>query len=138
MKILFLALFSISHAYCFTGTWSGVGENLYKGQTKTCSSIYMKLHLEESAFYIVSGGYSCGHINAEYPFADFKINDGIIFYLGKKAGTINDERIVVHQNESGFSLVMQKTKDGLSYIESWVTDAGPFIVRGHLRLTQDK
>ena len=129
---LFIILFSFTASADISGTWVGGGQNYYKNAHKRCPLIQMKLRRTAEKFYIVSGGYQCGAINAEYPFADFKIQGSNLVYADEIVGQIFDHGVKLVRPEEGFTLRLTFNQELLSFEEVWETADGPFIVRGQL------
>ncbi len=117
----------------FKGKWSGSGKKIFNLKTEECEKIFMHLEFYESKFYIVSGGYKCGSLEANYPFSDFTIGEyGVLTHAGKRVGHIDKNQIMIEDEDAGFSLFLILKNNQLQYIEEWVTDTTPFIITGNL------
>lgn len=130
----------------FSGTWAGSGIAITKpesssGQvTRTCDRVALGLDQNDQALELKFGYYVCEDLQAEYSAAVFQIIHSQLFWQGERVGSITGQKIFIQylDPEDGviFRLELEKTDQGLMYLEQWFDkqNRSLFRVKGHLTL----
>lgn len=119
MKILALYLLSIATLADFSGKWTGEG-SYYTARSKgECTEIFFQFKQTEKKLKILTGGYICGMLQAEYPPSSFDIVEGTLIYDGEVVGSITDDQFTIEYLGGVYKLNVKKEEDHLQYEEIW-------------------
>lgn len=111
---------ALANAQSFSGAWVGEGEALGHLQDRDCSEIFFILNETADEFEIVTAGYICGMLQAEYPSSSFQKKDGDLYYRGRKVGFYSSSHLALEVPEEYYRLDLKLLESGqLRSTEKW-------------------
>lgn len=119
----------------FTGVWLGDGKFVTHKRQGECRDVFFKLQESETQFELVTGGYNCSSLSAEYPYSKFLKNNGYLLSEGKVVGSYNKDEFILFDIENQFRLTMTKdSKSTLNVKEEWGDQKNYLIIKSYLVL----
>lgn len=76
-KLLCVLYFCSTSFGSFTGVWIGDGKFVTKKRQGECHEVFFKLSETPTTLELVTGGYNCSMLSAEYPNSKFEKKMGI-------------------------------------------------------------
>lgn len=120
----------------FTGVWLGEGKFVTHKRQGECHDVFFKLQESETQFELVTGGYNCSSLSAEYPNSIFEKKDGSLISDNKIVGKYSDNFFILFDEENQFKLTMTKSNDNLKMDvkEEWGDENSYLIIKSYLEL----
>ena len=128
-------LSSLTNAQTFSGAWVGEGEALGHLRDRDCSEVFFLLNETADEFEIITAGYICGVLQAEYPSSRFQKKDGDLYYRGRRVGHYSPGHLVLEVPEEYYRLDLELlAPDQLRSTEKWDDGQSYLRVLGDLEL----
>lgn len=119
----------------FTGSWYGDGKFVTHKRQGDCFEVFFELKDGSSEFELVTGGYNCSQLSAEYPNSIFEKQNGALLSEGKIVGAYSDNMITIFDKENEFSLTFSKDDDksAMNVKEEWGNNINYLIIKSYLK-----
>jgi hypothetical protein len=137
-KIIFVSIYFFTTQFSLLawpqGIWVGKGRSTTQSSKLDCEWIEIR-YLRPSSSKLIQrgGGYVCGDIQAEYPYATFGLIGEDIIYDGHRVGRLTDDLLHISTAGEQYQLwLMKKTEDEIFFRELWADGEDFFMVEGKL------
>ncbi|EQC46782.1 hypothetical protein [Bacteriovorax sp. Seq25_V] len=132
MKIIIcLVLSSLIYAD-FTGEWSGEGYFYSTRREGKCTEVFFKLVETDKNFEIVTGGYNCSFMSAEYPNSVFERTGDKLFYEGDEVGYVNDNTLHLSYYDGLYQVDLIRDGNEIIFKEQWKDDSSSLVIKSSL------
>lgn len=131
--VLFLSIFlSFNINADFNGRWVGKGYYYTHKSEGPCREVFFELSETQDSFNIVTGGYTCSLVSAEYPESSFEKKGNDIFYNGEKVGEKSDNEINISYYDGIYRLQLILEDNKIIFKEVWEDNGDSLVIKSHL------
>jgi len=144
VKIIFFSFLMPLHLWAagvdFSGDFVGKGKATMhpKEKVRNCSEIYFQIRQAEKTLHVVSGGYKCEDLEAEFPAFSVDVVGDKLMSDGVQVGSVTATQFTLHTENADedftYTLQLTKTESGIHFQEDWPDGGQPALtVEGALK-----
>lgn len=137
MKLLITVIFSISSFGVFTGDWTGEGYFYSNRKKGKCSEVFFQLKESKNRFEIVTGGYNCSTLSAEYPYSVFERVGDKLFYEGEEVGYLTKSELHLSYYDNLYQIDLILDGENLIFKEQWKDATSSLVIKSSLSRLND-
>lgn len=136
LSLIFMIL-SISSTSAIEGSWQGPGWSQTHRTERVCDLIYFQFSVDEQSVTLVTGGYRCGILQAEYPYSRFeRAENGDLLFRGETVGFYDGRTLKLERPQDFFEVEFDVVENELRYREIWDDGRSFLQIEGNLVIVQ--